>query len=508
MKRSLSFKTHTAMLNSISPSHPLPAWLLAGILTVALGACDTPSIVESSTPDPGKATIIQTERISPVDGRPIVRMTEQVFRDSYMEEVRAYLTQAGIPLLQHLKTQVAAKAEEGHELYLGEVLRSMPTAAKDANRPSTHLELMRENEQVTEAFLTLEVLGSFGPQPVGVDCDELLSANTCITAYIADPDDETDIGDTGTTTVYAPSVEDASVLVSILVGEPGIVQVTPVTSTVIGIGVDNQESSIDGSAGPLGVTDDTEDRLLALSQLRTQDNRESGDAELVMSIQQTDDYNQSYTNRWNYFFDKRSTANISWTHLASFISGILDGGELDSLMTILAKAVQFGSTRRVQGADGAVYEVPDVNADGISYSFTAMSSWGLLGKAAGAKADYFPIVLLGEQPYRLVLQEKDNTWPWSDYKYYSRRKSTAVTESVNTYDFSTGQYKTEATKFTSKSHSWGSSDDVVLQSGARKATKPNVFALMGNTYDGTITAATGNHQYVFRTVKNRVVVSG
>ena len=136
-----------------------------------------------------------------------------------------------------------------------------------------------------------------------------------------------------------------------------------------------------------------------------------------------------------------------------------------------------------------------------------MKSWGLKGKNDGAAANYFPVLPLGSASYRLLLLEKDKLFPWGSYKYFSRRrKSDPWVGTVQTFDASTGSYSPVTTRHANKSHTWGSSDDVILESGARRLNTTNANIRMNGNLDSFFQAKYQDHLYEFRTVKNRLVV--
>lgn len=326
---------------------------------------------------------------------------------------------------------------------------------------------------------------------------------------IDDPDDLIDVPDPGHVFLTATDIMDPSWTISLKVGQNGLMSV-PSNVRVLTVKAEGIDQNVQAYSDlPFLASGNTpaQQRYLALSKVRLQNARETGAAEIVMSVQGTDNFSANYPNRWSFFFDNRTVSNITWKSVLSLFATLNEGEEAQNAIERAFPNGVISKTRRQQGADGAAYEVPDVNYANRIYYFTNMKSWGLKGKNDGAAANYFPVLPLGSASYRLMLLEKDKLFPWGSYKYFSRRrKSDPWVGTVQTFDASTGSYSSVTTRHANKSHKWGSSDDVILESGVRRLNTTNVLNRMGGDLNSLFQATYQDHLYEFRTVKNRLVV--
>lgn len=492
-----------------------------------------------------------TGQLSPIDGQPILKMTERDFYEKrYTKAVHNALAANGPAVLEALRANPeGAFAEElnalsdadgpssfesGAPVLLGDVFTSVAEKAalrKDGSAsarafPSTHLEIVSEDGSTSEVFLTLSLLNTASQERASGDVPSLSNRN-CDNIVIPtpecpdggihfvsmdDPDDLLDAPDTGYIWVRATDINNPSWSVNLKVGATGVFDV-PGNVQVVALGVESSDDRIEGhsdlpflAAG----TGPTEQRYLALSKLRLESNAESGGSEIVMSVQATDNFSTNYPKRWGFFFDNRVVGHVTVKNVVGLFGDIVEGERVaDAIERAFPNGIRT-RTRRQQAADGGAYEVPDVDRERQLYSFTNMKSWGLKGKSDGAAANYFPLLPLGTTDHRLLLLEKDKTFPWGNYKYFSRRRNSSPWAGpVQTYNAQTGTYSAVTTRHEGNRHTYGSSDDVILESGARRLTLANVKARMNNNLNSYFVAqstVTKDHLYEFRTVKNRLVV--
>lgn len=121
-------------------------------------------------------------------------------------------------------------------------------------------------------------------------------------------------------------------------------------------------------------------------------------------------------------------------------------------------------------ADGTNYQVSDINVEGVTYEI------GGHGMPPANDAG-LPLFDFSTEPgpWRLVLSDDDN-----DYQNYSqRRNSDPYVTMVWTFDMADGNWEHVKTGISSDSHHWGSSDDLIRESGVRRITFGNVSDLMG-----------------------------
>lgn len=203
-----------------------------------------------------------------------------------------------------------------------------------------------------------------------------------------------------------------------------------------------------------------------------------GALEMQMFVLQNDDYNYNMPVSYQYRFDSRASSD-----------------PIDS----------WNPSTYIQGADRgwpyyAYYEVPDVNRKGVDYDFSGnkvfISHQGN-NYSIPLYTPSFPLFNLTQQqgPWRLVLVEDDK-----DYADHSRRRKSNHSESVQTFNMSSGSWSSVQTGFTVKSHQYGSSDDVMYRSGVRNITIDN--ASQRSTSGGIIVASKNysgsTFKYVFR----------
>ncbi len=164
----------------------------------------------------------------------------------------------------------------------------------------------------------------------------------------------------------------------------------------------------------------------------------------------------------------------------------------------------FGHNTIIQGADkggltNTYYVVPDINHDGVDYYFSNYR-WktDVLFGHYTESVDYFPLFNLTQSqgPWRFALSDDDK-----DYADMSRRRigSSYILMDVNTYDMDTETWQLTETGFTTRSHTYGSSDDPNLESGVRNITEFNMQRLVNGDNEFSFEKWYGaeKHSYTF-----------
>lgn len=142
-----------------------------------------------------------------------------------------------------------------------------------------------------------------------------------------------------------------------------------------------------------------------------------------------------------------------------------------------------------------------MNSSGINYDFDGNRRYVYEGPTNDyEQPEYtpmFPLFNLTQEsgPWRLVLIEDDK-----DYPDHSRNNDTNHAQSVTTFDLETGVWSSVFTWFTTKSHLFGSSDDVMDKSGVRKITEANAYKRIsyGDSFTASKTYSSGTFKYDFQ----------
>jgi hypothetical protein len=149
----------------------------------------------------------------------------------------------------------------------------------------------------------------------------------------------------------------------------------------------------------------------------------SGNSELQMYVEQGDNYGDKFSKRWDYDFK--------------------------------------GNGVNLMGTDSLLYDEPDINQPGVTYSFSGMSSSGLSGGLPSIR-HYFPIVKLTTIHHRLFLADDDDY-----YNKFSNRNYSTKKKVLSTYDFSTKSIYDIQHKISAyQSSAWGTSSDDPLNGGS------------------------------------------
>lgn len=484
---------------------------------------------------------------SRVDGRPIVTVTanELASGSGHLGDVRALVAS----MSPSLAPTLATRAEAGRESILLKDLFDDGALGKDASRtldpPSTHIRVETPEGQVSEAVLTLEPVGHAGSSTVGSsrgssgttvvvldpdlfgaqDLDEVESVTVRASVQRPDGLDEEDVIIDANGNILSPHLTEASLYyVSAVTYTEEETAKTPLCHwddpNNPGTGGTNtcQPSGSPPLPPPGGGSHlkfFNEATFLALRGVQLSSKAESGNAEVVMHVQQNDDYGLDFSSQWSYRFDKRLVVRLNLANLAAAFTRwrARTPQERDSL------AIQFEAVRqavqgaqvtyntRNQGAEGILYHVPDVNHQGFYYPFTAMDAIGARGVAAGQtkRLDGFPLLELTAQSWRGLLVEKDNFgYGYDDHTRAGLGGAFTHAEDVNTYDMAANTHSVVNTRIRARRGGLTFSDDVLENSGFRRANEQNLTLRLGTTTE--FVAGTNLFRYAFGKVRNRMVV--
>lgn len=151
----------------------------------------------------------------------------------------------------------------------------------------------------------------------------------------------------------------------------------------------------------------------------------------------------------------------------------------------------FANSQNV-GADGRIYDLPDVDRAGLTYSILGIGHRDILG---------FPLFDLTNKPgpWRLVMSDDDK-----DYQDFSQRGESDYADDIQTYDMSTGSWSEVFTGFSTDRKVHGSSDDPLVESGVRRITKDNVQDRLGSNSNVVASKdySGGNFSYTFSLTDN------
>lgn len=504
--------------------------MLIAALAGALAACDMQFSSSAQPSQPLAAT-------SPVDGRPIVTVTQDEFASGagHLAKVRALVGS----LSPALAPAVASKAAPGeHSILLKDLFAS--TSAKSDEVPSTHIRVTTPEGEVSEAVLTLErvpgtsnAAKSSGTTVVALDPDlfgtqdpDELSVVTVRATVRTGPDGldrEEDVIIDANGNILSPELSEASLYyVSATTfsfrENSGSPLCTQFESGGGGLDVNICDPETAPPPPPPGSNLKFFDEawFLALRGVQLSDKAESGSAEVVMHVQANDDYNTDFSGRWNYRFDKRLVVKLNVANIAAALASyrVRTPQQRDSL------AVQFEAIRQAlsgsqvthntqnQAADGILYRVPDVNDQGVFYPFLSMESVGarVANPSDVRRLDGFPLFELTGLEWRGLLVEKDNFG--YGYDTHTRKGvggGFTHAENVNTFDMAAGSYAMVNTRISARRGGLTFSDDVLENSGFRRANTVNVDTRLANM--PSFDARAGLFRYQFGKVRNRMVVA-
>ncbi|MFN3597440.1 MAG: hypothetical protein ACK41D_09245 [Rubricoccaceae bacterium] len=505
--------------------------MLIAALAGALAACDMQSSSSAQQSQPLAA-------ISPVDGRPIVTVTQDEFASGagHLAKVRA-LVGSQSPALA---PAVASKAVPGeHSILLKDLFAS--TSAKSDEVPSTHIRVTTPEGEVSEAVLTLErvpgtgnAAKSSGTTVVALDPDlfgsqdpDELGVVTVRATVRTGPDGldrEEDVIIDANGNILSPELSEASLYyVSATTfsfrensGSPLCTGFESGGGGLLDVNICDPETAPPPPSPGSNQKFFDEAWFLALRGVQLSNKAESGSAEVVMHVQANDDYDTDFSGRWNYRFDKRLVVKLNVANLAAALASycVRTPQQRDSL------AVQFEAIRQAlsgsqvthntqnQAADGILYRVPDVNDQGVLYPFLSMESVGarVANPSDVRRLDGFPLFELTSMYWRGLLVEKDNFG--YGYDTHTRKGvggDFTHAEDVNTFDMETGSYAMVNTRIRARRGGLTFSDDVLENSGFRRANIANVNRRLGNM--PSFEAQISLFRYQFGKVRNRMVVA-
>lgn len=484
--------------------------------------------------NPSTASADLPSLTSRVDGRPIVTVSQEdiAFGRGHLGDVR-HLVASVSP---SLASSLAAKAEPGSDsALLKDVLAA--TVAKSSDLTSTHIRTETPDGQVSEAILTLEHVPGTGaaaksatttvvvldPDLFGAqDLDEVESVTVRASVETPDGLGEEDVIIDANGNILSPGLTEASLYyISATTYSEREYSGGPLCwqSVEGGTGFDTYVCDPDVPPPPPPPSSTlkffNEASFLALRGVQLSSKAESGSAEVVIHVQPNDDYGLDYSSQWSYRFDKRLVVRVN---LANIGSALLKWRartprERDSLaiqfqaIQQAAQGSQVTYNTRNQGAEGILYHVPDVNNQGLFYSFTAMETIGARGVAAGQtkRLDGFPLHELTGQNWRAMLVEKDNFgYGYDNHTRKGVGGGFTHAENVNTYDMAANTHAVVNTRISARRGGLTFSDDVLENSGFRRANQASANARLNGF--STFDANTGLFRYQFGTVRNRMVV--
>ncbi|MBO6620666.1 MAG: hypothetical protein JJ940_02155 [Balneola sp.] len=201
----------------------------------------------------------------------------------------------------------------------------------------------------------------------------------------------------------------------------------------------------------------------------------AGSSELQMFVKKDDNYQNNMPVSYKYRFDKV----IRYDPVTTLIThnSIIDGGD--------------------QGWPYYIkYKVPDINNKEQDYDFNITRYDLKFGNYVSSNVDYFPLFNLSRTsgPWRFVLTDDDK-----DYPDFSQRRSDSYAGNIQTYHMDTGTWASVYTGFTTRSHTYGSSDDPIQESGVRRINLNNLNSrlFIGNSFTTTKWYGSDSFKYTF-----------
>ncbi len=438
----------------------------------------------------------EAEQISPLDGKKIVHIQDKDFlNNAYLEAYKAQvITQYGSNLIDAVNDQVIkAKKNPG---VAGEVLllKDIPSikAKTTGQALSSHIRVTDKEGKAEDFVLGIRHYVEDGRKyskqtGSGVSEDNTWVALDPDRFYLEDDESGEEIWPI---TFEAVHVGDADRVLSVTFGKEGIVsakekgrskmvsdpsllfvdsvpmleQPCDDPSMIItcdengGSGpVGDGERNNDWSRGPDTGTHGGNDTYFVIKSMRLAATGDGGGAsELQLFIKKDDNYQNNMPVSYKYRFDKV----VRYDPVSTLIThnSIIDGGD--------------------QGWPYYIkYKVPDINNKGQDYDFNITRYDLKFGTYVSSKVDYFPLINLSQQggTWRFVLSDDDK-----DYPDFSQRRSSSYAGNIQTFHMDTGTWAPVYTGFTTRSHTYGSSDDPIQESGVRRVNEVNLDKRISN----------------------------
>jgi len=281
--------------------------------------------------------------------------------------------------------------------------------------------------------------------------------------------------------------------------------------------------------------------FLSLKSIRLEDRSDGNLAEISMHMGY-DQATPTLEKKWTYIFDQkigrfgqkdgffsRVFNGVKMVVRNSLFSIVTGGGfsfEPSTIVNELVEPVAIqsdvfeGKNHRTIAADMAVYEVPDINREGVTYTFENMKTWNiplfdrgvafntplhindisseLLNKfnLIKSRADYFPIVPLNRDrnnnKWMLILSESDK----KKEKFSTRRLiGNERNHTMWVYDMATSLWDQEKVTIETGRHAIGGSDDFVNKSAVKNISTPNIKKRFKET-NGELKISKGEFEYV------------
>lgn len=280
--------------------------------------------------------------------------------------------------------------------------------------------------------------------------------------------------------------------------------------------------------------------FLALKSIRLHDRSESGSASEIFMHMGYGDESAKPKKLWTYSFDEKrgrfGQKNGFFSRVFEGVKMALLNGARDKITgngfsfepSIIVNALVEpvatvsplfdGKNKNTIGADMAVYEVPDINQEGVTYTFENMKKWNLpifqrrpsntplyvaedihltaSFELSDLNADYFPIIPLYQETsnnkWKLMLSEDDKRKEkFTTRKFFGNER----TKKMWVFDMATGRYNFENFTVETDWHWFGGSDDFVERSNVKNITTPNIF--QRTLYNNEIVTRKDNQKIIY-----------
>ena len=434
------------------------------------------------------------EQISPLDGKKIIHIQDKDFlNNAYLEAYKEQLiTQYGSNLIDAVNDQVIkAKKNPG---VAGEVLllKDIPTikAKTTGQALSSHIRVTDKDGKAEDFVLGIRHYVEDGRKyskqiGSGVSEDNTWIALDPDRFYLEDDENGEEIWPI---TFEALHVGDVNRVLSVTFGKEGLLSAqeegkAKMNSDPTLLFLDSSPmleqpcddpSSIDNcndgggsgsggsgsrindwSRGPSTGTIESNSTYFVIKSMRLAATGDgAGSSELQLFIKKDDNYQNNMPVSYKYRFDKvyRSNPYSGYSH-----NTLIEGADKG-------------------GFPKFYYQVPDINNKGQDYNFNIVRYETIPnGQYVTSYVDYFPLINLTQQGgiWRFVLSDDDK-----DYPDFSQRRSNSYAGNIQTLHMDTGTWAPVYTGFTTRSHTYGSSDDPIQESGVRRITETNILNLV------------------------------
>ena len=482
------------------------------ILLIPLIGCNNDNLVPV-------ASIEESYEISEIDAQPIVELKDnELIRSELLEQYRHNITsQYGEALLENLQDQKHKLLSSNIYEPNIQLIKDLKLKQKATDQLSTHFKIINEDGSYEEFLMGIRAyvnnITQYQKTISTTQNDDVWIALNPDKFYLEDDDDGNEIWPV---TFTANHITDESRSIEVVFDKNGLVSASeigkfkqssisnpnlmflepiviepcfPIMQKSVsddcdggggGYNPTNPPSRVnDWSRGEFtgdGVGTNTYVVLKKMSLATTGDG--DGAAELQMFVKKSDNDLHNFPVSYKYRFDRVWRSN---------------------------PYTVYDDNTIIQGADkggwtNTYYEVPDINHDGVDYSFDNITRYktDVLFGHYTESVDYFPLFNLTQSqgPWRFALSDDDK-----DYADMSRRRigSSYILMDVNTYDMDTETWQLTETGFTTRSHTYGSSDDPNLESGVRNITESNMQRLVNGNNEFSFEKWYGaeKHSYTF-----------